>query len=144
MMRSDNYVTIKMLPGAFSPERAHPDDAGLDLKAMEGKVIKKRTGETFDTGICMEIPEGWFGKIESRSGLNINHGVVSCGGVIDSNYRGSIRVKLYNFGDEDYEVKPGDKIAQLILIKHASYNLELVKELPESDRGENGFGSSGR
>ena len=137
-------MKIKLMPGAYAPERAHSSDAGLDLKSMEDGVINPYCGETFDTGVCIAIPEGHFGKIESRSGLNINHSVVSCGGVIDSGYTGSIKVKLYNLSEQRYEIKKGDKIAQLIIQPYKWERLELVSQLEDTERGDAGFGSSGR
>ena len=98
---------------------------------------------TFDTGVHMEIPRGYFGKIESRSGLNVRNDVVSCGGVIDADYRGSIVVKLYNLGSRPYTVHKGDRIAQLIIQPCALSKLEIVQELDETERNLDGFGSTG-
>ena len=137
-------MKVKLDPGAKLPERAHPDDAGLDLFAIEGKMIYKGRAETFDTGVHIALPPNTFGKIESKSGLNVNHGVVSCGGVIDRGYTGSIRVKLYNFGEAHYRVRKGDKIAQLIIQPCLTPELELVEELEDTERGAGGFGSTGR
>lgn len=130
--------------GARLPERAHADDAGLDLFSRERKVIPAHGSALFDIGVHMEIQHGYFGKIESKSGLNVKHGVVSCGGVIDSGFSGSITVKLYNLSDEDYEVLAGDKIAQLVLIPIAIPRLVVVEKLGETERGSDGFGSTGR
>lgn len=151
-------MKIKVDPGAYVPTRAHDTDAGMDLYSMEEKTIHPRgwslkedgfhqaftTGETFDTGVHMAIPNGYFGKIESRSGLNVKNSVVSCGGVVDSGYTGSIKVKLYNLGTEPYTVHAGDKIAQLIIHQYLAPELELVSHLDETERGDAGFGSTGR
>lgn len=141
-------MKIKLDPGAFIPTRAHATDAGLDLYAMEDRAIwpdcKVGDGMVFDTGVHIEIPHGYFGKIESKSGLNVNQGIVSCGGVIDEGYTGSIKVKLYNLGMRGYAVRKGDKIAQLIIQPYATPELELVAELEETERGDGGFGSTGR
>lgn len=143
-------MKVKLDTGAIMPTRAHATDAGLDLYSKEEKVIYPRLetilpiGETFDTGVHIELPHGYYGKIESKSGLNVNHSVVSCGGVIDEGYTGSIKVKLYNLGTEPYTVHAGDKIAQLIIQPYAAPELELVEHLDETERGENGFGSTGR
>ena len=141
-------MKVKLDPGSYIPTRAHATDAGLDLYAMEDKVIwpdcKVGDGMVFDTGVHIEIPHGYFGKIESKSGLNVNQGIVSCGGVIDEGYTGSIKVKLYNLGMRGYAVRKGDKIAQLIIQPYATPELELVSHLDETERGDNGFGSSGR
>lgn len=151
-------MKVKIDPGAYLPTRAHETDAGLDLYSMEDKTvwplkgkydlgeltIQLSGGTTFDTGVHMAIPKGYFGKIESRSGLNVINSVVSCGGIIDSNYRGSIKVKLYNLGEDPYTVHKGDRIAQIIITKYEKPKLELVSVLDDTDRGEDGFGSSGK
>ena len=136
------FITLD--EGAFFPMRAHEVDAGMDLMAREDKMIWGGRYATFDTGVHMAIPKGFFGKIESKSGLNIKHGIVSCGGVVDSGYTGSIVVKLYNFGDESYMVRRGDKIAQIVIQPCAYPELVLADSLEETERGNNGFGSSGR
>jgi len=137
-------MKIKLLPGAYPPVRAHPSDAGLDLKSMVTDGILPGAAKTFDTGVCLEIPEGYFGQVVSRSGLNIKYGIVVCGGTIDASYRGSIRVKLYNLSDQAYIVDKGDKIAQLVIVPCLTPELEYVDELSETERGVNGFGSSGK
>lgn len=137
-------VRIKLDDGAFQPLRAHEYDAGLDLRSMIDQEIPARGSAVFDTGVHIEIPCEVYGKIESKSGLNVKHDVVSCGGVIDSGYTGSIVVKLYNLSDKPYHVAAGDKIAQLILMPCYAPTLCLSSKLTETDRGDNGFGSSGR
>lgn len=136
-------MKIMLEPTAFMPKRAHATDAGLDLRSRWHTLIPAHGSAEFDTGVHIELPRGWYGKIESKSGLNVKYDVVSCGGVIDEPYRGSIVVKLYNFGDEDYVVNAGDKIAQLVLMQCLAPELEVVDELSETDRGNSGFGSSG-
>lgn len=131
--------------GAYLPERAHKGDAGYDLRCMEKVTIESGCSAVFDTGVHMQIPFGYFGKIESKSGLNVNHDIVSLGGVIDCGYQGSIKVKLYNFGDEDYTFDAGDKIAQLIIQACGTPSLDIVDRFEEdTDRGNNGFGSTGK
>ena len=140
-------MKIKLDAGAYMPERAHETDAGLDLRAREGKMIWSGGCAVFDTGVHIALPHFMYGKIESKSGLNVNHDIVSCGGVIDEGYTGSIKVKLYNLGKTSYRVHAGDKIAQLVIMPYCAPKLELVyflDELGQSDRGENGFGSTGR
>ena len=129
--------------GAFTPVRAHADDAGLDLRTPYSFRILHGMSAVVDTGVHIEIPKGYYGKLESKSGLNVNHSIVSLGGVIDSGYTGSIKVKLYNFG-EDYTFKEGDKIVQMILIPYIAPELEFVDKLDDTERGSDGFGSSGR
>ena len=137
-------MKVKLLDGAVLPTRSHDTDAGLDLYARNDAVILPWTGESFDTGVCIELPPGTFGKIESRSGLNVKHGIVSCGGIIDQGYTGSIVVKLYNLSGRHYHIKAGDRIAQLIIQKYVPVDLEEVDELTDTDRGSKGIGSSGR
>jgi len=124
--------------------RAHPTDAGIDLCARETQKVYPHDCATFDTGVHIAFEPGTYGKIESKSGLNVKHGVVACGGIIDEGYTGSIVVKLYNLSDEPYTFNAGDKIAQLIIMRYETPKIELVDSLEETDRGDNGFGSSGK
>ena len=137
-------MNIILDEGAFCPVRAHYSDAGLDLKTPVNVILFAHSSICIDTGVHVEIPEGYWGKIESKSGLNIKHGIVSHGGTIDSGYTGSIRVKLYNESDEDYEFVRGDKIAQLVVMPCVLCDVTEVKEFEETERGDKGFGSSGR
>lgn len=137
-------MKVKLLSGAKMPTRGHDGDAGLDLYARNSATIYPKESAAFDTGVCVELPPNTFGKIESRSGLNVTHCIVSCGGVVDEPYRGSIVVKLYNLGFKPYRVNAGDRIAQMIIQPYVPVDLEEVEELTESDRGEDGFGSTGR
>lgn len=137
-------MKIMLDEGAFTPTRAHAQDAGLDLRAKERVKIWPGMSACIDTGVHMELPHGYYGKIESKSGLNVNHDIVSCGGTIDEPYRGSIVVKLYNFGSKAYVFEPGDKVAQIVIQPYIAPELEIVDALSETDRGSDGFGSSGR
>lgn len=137
-------MNIILDEGAFCPVRAHYADAGLDLKTPIDVFVKPNDSVCIDTGVHVEIPEGYWGKIESKSGLNVNHGVVSLGGTIDSGYTGSIRVKLYNFSDEAYHFSRGDKIAQLVITPCVLCEVEEVDSFAETERGNKGFGSSGK
>lgn len=130
--------------GAAEPTRAHPQDAGLDLYAMEDQAILEGGSASFDTGVHMLLPEGTYGKIEGKSGLNVRFGVVSLGGVIDEGYTGSVVVKLYNLGDKPYLIRKGDKIAQLIIMPCEKPQLRQVEGFAKTERGADGFGSSGR
>ena len=139
-------MKVKLDPGAKMPTRAHETDAGLDLYSRETVRLLPGRCAIFDTGVHIELPHGYYGKIESKSGLNINQGIVSCGGVIDEGYTGSIVVKLYNLESPDgysYTIHAGDKIAQLVIQAYATPELELVDALDETERGSNGFGSTG-
>ena len=135
-------MKIVLDEGAKMPTRAHEFDAGLDLYAMEDGYIRCNQSRTFDTGVHVEIPEGCVGFIKSKSGLMVNHGITS-DGTIDAHYTGSIRVCLFNHGGSKYEVKAGDKIAQLVIVPCMLPRLELVDSLEETDRGDCGFGSTG-
>ena len=143
MMYHDSFLRVKLDKGATAPTRAHRFDAGLDLYAMEDGYIRCNQSRTFDTGTHIAIPEGYVGLVKSKSGLMCNHGIVT-DGTIDAHYTGSIRVCLFNHGTGKYEVKKGDKIAQLVIVPCLLPRLELVDRLEETDRGDNGFGSTGR
>ena len=129
--------------GAIMPQRAHAQDAGLDLFARGEGTIPARGSAVFDTGVHVEIPEGYVGFIKSKSGLNVRRGV-QAEGVIDAGYTGPIVVKLYNHSDEDHLVRAGDKLTQLVILPIALPELELCDSLEETERGEGGFGSTGR
>ena len=137
-------MKIKLDKGAIMPTRAHDTDAGLDLYCREDKMLWAGQSVKFDTGVHIQLPHGYFGKIESKSGLNVDHGVVSLGGVIDEGYTGSIVVKLYSCGATSHKFLKGDKIAQLVILPYLAPDLEEVDELDQSDRGSDGFGSTGR
>ena len=144
-----NQMKIKYVldDDAYPLSKAHEQDAGFDLRAMEDHYIYHLDGECIDTGVHIEIPEGYEASVRGRSGLNINHDIICPVGTVDSGYTGSIRVKLYNMGTETYHVHRGDKIAQLVISPIAKCELvELasVENLADTERGSNGFGSSGR
>lgn len=135
-------MKIKLDPGAYVPERAHPNDAGLDLRSMENKYVSPGEFVKFDTGVHVQIPKGYVGLITSKSGL-MAKGITSRG-TIDSGYTGSIKAILFNHGEEGYLVHKGDKVTQLVVLPCVVDDIELVSSLEETDRGESGFGSSGR
>ena len=136
-------IKIKLDPGAFMPERAHENDAGYDLRSPVTGRLYAGEAVVIDTGVHVEIPAGYVGMLKSKSGLNVVHDIVG-EGVIDSGYTGSIRVKLYNHGAESYMIEEGDKISQLVILPIITPELELVAHLDETERGDNGFGSTGR
>lgn len=135
-------IKVMLDEGAYMPTRAHSVDAGLDLYATEDAVIFRHGSKTFDTGVHVEIPEGYVGFLKSKSGLNVKQGIQSAG-VIDCGYTGSIRVKLYNHGFEAVRIQKGQKISQLVILPVATPEIELVDSLEDTERGSNGFGSSG-
>lgn len=136
-------MKIKLDAGAYMPERAHSVDAGLDIRAPRAVIVPPYSNVIIDTGVHIAIPAGNVGMLKSKSGLNVKHNITS-EGVIDAGYTGSIVVKLYNHGKETYAVRKGDKISQLVILPIITPELELVSGLEESERGEKGFGSSGR
>lgn len=135
-------MKIKLDQGAILPSRAHAQDAGLDLFSREEKIILPGESAVFDTGVHVELPEGTFGKLESKSGLHFRYNIVCLGGVVDASYRGSINVKLTNIGDKPYMVRKGQKIVQMIIQSYLAPEIELTDSLSDTDRGENGFGST--
>lgn len=137
-------MKINLDEGAYIPVRGYDADAGLDLRTPKRVVIYPNDSVTVNTGVHVEIPFGYFGKLESKSGLNVNYGIVSHGGVIDSGYTGPIVVKLYNHGKQKYVFEEGDKIVQLIVQPCLLPMLELVDDLEDTYRGDNGFGSTGK
>ena len=139
----NSKVKVKLDNGAYMPERAHEADAGYDLQSPIKTILYAGESVVIDTGVHIQIPRGFAGVLKSKSGLNVNHEIVG-EGLIDSGYTGSIRVKLYNHGTEDYMIEVGDKISQLVILPIHTPDLVLVEELEETDRGNNGFGSTGR
>lgn len=136
-------MRIRLDPGAIAPERAHKTDAGLDIFCPADIIVPAHSSAVINTGVHVELPEGTVGMLKSKSGLNVKHGIVS-DGVIDQGYAGSIRVKLYNHSDIDYVVQRGDKITQLVVMECYFPDVEIVDEIKSGERGDNGFGSTGR
>lgn len=139
-------VKLKKLdPAAQIPDPATIDSAGFDLTAIEQVVIPARSRMIVGTGLALAIPPGWEGQVRPRSGLAFKQGltVLNSPGTIDADYRGEVKVILYNTGP-DYTVEPGDRIAQLLIKKVPKVKFAEVEELDDTERGEGGFGSSGR
>lgn len=139
----------KISKEAVLPNYAHNDDAGMDLFSTEDVLIKKGQRFQIPTGIAMEIPVGHVGLIWDKSGLSHKYGLKTLGGVIDSGYRGEIKVGIINLGDEDYKMEKGHKIAQMIIQQKISAQIVEVEELDdeeagENERGKSAFGSSGK
>ncbi len=134
--------------GARVPQPARRGDAGYDLVAAEACELAPRGGRAqISTGLRVAIPEGYAGLVLPRSGLAAKHGVtcINAPGLIDSGYRGVVRVALVNLDPQDaYLVRVGDRIAQLVVVPVPSATFTVVTELPVSDRGDGGFGSTGR
>ena len=134
----------KVFPEANLPTRANDSDAGYDLYSTESLPITPSSRQAICTGICVEIPKGYYGRIAPRSGLALKAGVDVLGGVIDSGYRDEIKVILINLGETLVSIDEGDRIAQLIIEKCEDIEWENVDSLNDSERGESGFGSSGQ
>ena len=137
-------MKVKLDAGAYMPTRGHETDAGLDIRAKDGQIVCAKESAIFHTGVHVKLPHGCAGVIISKSGLNVNHDITSTG-LIDEGYDGEIVIKLYNHGGYDYKVEAGDKISQLVVIPVSYEDVEIVDDLEQkSDRGSNGFGSTGR
>lgn len=136
----------RITSSARRPEYAHRGDAGLDLfsDAADTKFIDPGERRTIPTGWAFEIPAGYVGLVQSRSGLAAKYGIVAATGVIDSGYRGEVRVTLYNHSAIPLQVRLGDKIAQLVIVPAPVVELVEVDELSDTARGANGFGSTGQ
>jgi len=131
---------------ALLPTRAHSGDAGLDLYAVEGVVLEPGERASVGTGIAVEIPDGQAGLVLARSGLAARHGIalVNAPGLIDAGYRGEIRVLLLNTDRRSaFRLEPGDRIAQLVVVRVETPEVVEVEALASSERGHGGFGSSG-
>ena len=139
-------INVKRLePNAKIPTRANLSDAGWDLYCLTGRSLAPRQRATYKTGIALQIPEGYVGLVWPRSGLSVKSGVDVLAGVIDSGYRGEVQVCLLNTSDKDWvEIKEGDRIAQILFQEVPEFQLQEVDVLQNSDRGQGGFGSSGK
>lgn len=135
---------VKTHPDAVIPSKNNASDTGYDVYSVETKVVPARSSAVVDVGLeFANITPGFWVKVEGRSGLGFRHGIIPHPGIIDNGYRGNAGIKLYNLTDTDYTVLAGDKIAQFVIYKN--YNVCVDEgEKSSSDRGANGFGSSGR
>lgn len=136
-------MKVMLDKGAYMPQRAHEADAGYDLRTPTDFFLCDHSSVVIDTGVHVQIPEGYVGFLKSKSGLNTLYDITG-EGVIDSGYTGSIKVKLYNNGVGGYTFRRGDKVIQLVLLPIFTPDLEEVKTLDVTERGADGFGSTGR
>lgn len=136
-------MEIMLDEGAYMPTRGHKTDAGLDLRTPKAVTVPAYGSTTIDTGVHVALPHGCAGLLVSKSGLNVKHDITSTG-LIDEEYTGSIVVKLYNHGGEDYAFEAGDKVTQLVVLPVVCEPLEQVTAFNRTARGDNGFGSTGR
>lgn len=132
----------KLNPEAIVPNYAHENDAGMDLYSVEELILKPKHRAKIKTGISIELPKKHVALVWDKSGIALS-GIKTMGGVIDAGYRGEIQVILVNLSSENYVIKKGQKIAQLLIQKVENPKVEIVEELSETSRGEGGFGSSG-
>jgi len=133
----------KIHPDATMPKYLRPGDAAMDLYSSEDKIIQPHQRELISTGIAIAIPTGNVGLIWDRSGMAANHGIKSMGGVIDSNYRGEIKVILHNLTNQAFTIEKGMRIAQMLIQEVTQNQIIEVEELDDTVRGEKAFGSTG-
>lgn len=136
-------MKIKLNKGAFMPVRAHDTDAGADLRSPVDALVPAMGSCVIDTGVHIQLPHGYVGMLKSKSGLNVKHGITS-EGVIDEGYTGPIKVKLYNHSDKPFNIGRYDKITQLVILPCEYVQFDLVDDLDDSERGDGGFGSTGK
>lgn len=136
----------KLCDDATIPARSRIGDAALDIASCESLTIEPHAIQMVHTGIAIEIQDGYAGLVLPRSGNAVNYGItiINSPGLIDSNYRGEIKVGLRNTSDKDFNVLKGDRIAQLLIVPVLDVEVDVVETLSESNRGSEGFGSSGR
>ena len=132
-------------PDATLPSYAHASDAGMDVRSVEDVTVPAKGRVLVHTGLVMLLPPMFEAQVRPRSGLALKHGitVLNTPGTIDSGYRGEVGVILANFGDSDFEVRKGDKIAQIVVAPVLQARIEEADEIDETDRGSGGFGSTG-
>lgn len=138
-----NIHVKKLHPDAVLPAFAHPGDAGMDLYSVEDMVLEPGERRSVPTGIAIALPDGYVSLVWDKSGVSHKFGVKTLGGVLDSGYRGEYLIGLVNLGQENFEIKKGQKIAQLLIQKVERPDITAVDELDETSRGAGGFGSTG-
>lgn len=143
LIEYEEKIKIALDEGAVMPSRAHKSDAGYDLFATKDIHIRPHGKVTADTGLHIEIPAGYFGDIRPKSGLLFKHDILTAG-TVDSGYTGSVKVRIINLGDEPYQFRKNEKIAQMVLVPCLTPDLVVVDKLTETERGNGGFGSTGK
>jgi len=134
----------KLYPDSKLPAYATQGDAGMDVFALENTTVALGEIGKVKTGVAVEIPEGFVGLVWDKSGLSMKHGIKTLGGVIDSSYRGEVIVGVINLGKEAYTFEKGHKVAQMLIQKVEHVEIIEAEELSDSERGEGGFGSTGK
>ena len=144
-MKMDKIRVSKVSQHSFSkPFQASGKSAGFDLCAVENYLLSARRQEIISTGFAWEIPDGFVGQIWPRSGMAAKNSIDVLAGVIDSDYRGEIKVILFNHSNKSYRINAGDRIAQMLIVPFLEAEIELVDSLFETERNDSGFGSSGK
>jgi dUTP pyrophosphatase len=135
----------KLHQDAILPSYAHAGDAGMDVYAVENNILNPGERKLIPTGLSFEVPVGYEMQVRPKSGLALKNGItlVNTPGTLDSGYRGELKVILINHSNEKYEVKKGEKIAQIVIAKYEEAEMQEVQELSETQRGAGGFGSTG-
>lgn len=133
----------KLYSDAQLPQMIREGDAAMDFYAYKDYVFSPGQKIIVSTGIAIAIPRGYWGNVRDRSGLAAKHDIHTMAGVFDSNYRGEVNIVMINLGKEEYNIKKGDRICQMIIEKHEDLEVVEVEELDETNRGENRFASSG-
>lgn len=136
-------MNVKLDKGAYLPERAHDTDAGYDLRTPRRVVLHTNGYSIVRTGVHIQLPPGKCAIVISKSGLYVKEGISSTG-LIDEGYSGEIVVRLQNHTGQMHIFEPGEKISQFMITDYYGYDLELVDELEDTERGSDGFGSTGR
>lgn len=141
-----NVPVLITCASEFAPTYAHPGDAGADLRSTITLTLRAGERELVPTGVSIALPNGYVGLVHPRSGLALKNGItiLNAPGTIDAGYRGEIMVTLFNSSKEDFQIATGDRIAQLLIQKVEKADFIAVEVLPGSDRGEAGFGSTGK
>ena len=139
-----SFLNVQIDEGCFLPSQAYKNDAGFDLKSPYNYILKANNNIVINTGVHIQLPENYAALVVSKSGLNIKNNIISTG-LIDEGYTGPIIIKLYNLGNTDYEIKRGDKISQIVIIRNDKFTIRETSEFSKiSERGDKGFGSSGK
>lgn len=131
-------------PYAKTPTRGTSDSAGLDLYAAAECVVPAHGMMLVSTGVAFAIPKGFYGICTGRSGITIKNGVIGQLGIIDSDYRGAVGIMMFNTTDEEFTIKIGDRVGQMVIMPYMRCVLDYRDELDNTDRGEGGFGSTGK
>lgn len=137
-------LKVKILPGGFPLYKKHGTDAGYDMSAPEDFNIYPQSSAFVDLKVAVKIPEGWVGLLTHRSSMAVKLETAGSLGVIDSDYTGSIRAKLFNHGDDLVKIKKGERIVQLVVVPFHTEGIEYVTELDKTERGDGGFGSTNK